>query len=243
MKAHRDGIAGGRPGLSLLEVLVALAIFLIAMGVLGHMINVATDRAVEVQQRGEAAQLCQSKLNEVMAGAIELVSQTDTPLDEDPNWLWSMEPESTEIPGLWRVNVRVSRERGNGERIKVAMAQMMLDPSIRGSAFDTPAAAVATPDTASSGTTDSGSSSGTGGTSSTPPSSGGSGGTGGTGTPTGGTGSTGGPSRMGGSGSSGTGSMSNPGGTGSMGTTPRTTPTTPSSNPPSGNSGTRGSKP
>ena len=44
-----------RRGLSLLEVLIALAIFLGAMIVIGRLVILSGDRAIEAQQLGEAA--------------------------------------------------------------------------------------------------------------------------------------------------------------------------------------------
>ena len=43
-----------RPGLSLMEVLVSLAIFLMSLAVLGQLIGMASDQAVEIQQRSLA---------------------------------------------------------------------------------------------------------------------------------------------------------------------------------------------
>jgi prepilin-type N-terminal cleavage/methylation domain-containing protein len=160
---------GRRPGLSLLEVLIALAIFLVAMGVLGHMINLASDRALEVQQQGEAAQICQAKLAEVVAGAVELVAQPEAPLEEDPSWTWSVEPESTEIPGLWRVHVRVRREQSAGNPIEWVLSQMVLDPSMRGTVFDQPPTSDANADPTPPPATSSPSSASSGSSGSTPP--------------------------------------------------------------------------
>src|SRR5437764_12373757 len=100
---------GCRRGLSLLEVLVAMAIFLFALVVIGRLITFGTERAQDVQQQGEAIQLCQTKLAEVVAGAVPLLPHGDTPFEEDPRWQWSLECESDAVPALWRVRVRVSR--------------------------------------------------------------------------------------------------------------------------------------
>src|SRR5438309_256015 len=51
-----------RRGLTLLEVIVALSIFLMALVGIGRLITLASDAAVEVQQQGQAVQLAQSQL-------------------------------------------------------------------------------------------------------------------------------------------------------------------------------------
>ncbi|HXG13174.1 MAG TPA: prepilin-type N-terminal cleavage/methylation domain-containing protein [Gemmataceae bacterium] len=139
MTLHRR--TNRRPGLSLLEVLVALAIFLVGMVVLGQMINLASEQALQVRQQGQAAQLCQSKLAEISAGAIPLSSEGETPFEEDPSWVWSIQAEPAEIPNLWRVSVRVSRAgAAEGVGVECVMSQLVLDPAVRGSALDMPSA-------------------------------------------------------------------------------------------------------
>lgn len=160
-----------RAGLSLLEVLTALAIFLMAMVAVGQMINMATDSAIQVEHQQLAAQLCQAKIAEVNAGAIALSAQSDAQMgDEFPGWTWSMEAEQGDIANLWRVKVKVGRDGPNGTRTECEMNQMVLDPAIRGNASDNPATASASADTAattsatssstSSGSTGSGGSTG-----------------------------------------------------------------------------------
>lgn len=167
-------LVSARPGLSLLEVLAALAIFVLTMGVLVHMVNQANQRALEVQEQGQAAQLCRAKLAEISVGALPLTSQSQVPLDEDPGWVWSLDCEQmTEIEGLWRVTVKVGRPRTDDfEPASVTLSQMVLDPSLRGSAFDNSSTTSSTTDTTSSGGTSSTSGSTSGST--TQPSSGGS---------------------------------------------------------------------
>lgn len=125
-----------RPGFSLLEVLIALAIFLISLIALGQLITFSGERALEVQQLSRASQLCQSKLAEVVSGAISLSSQ-DGDFDEDSDWHWHIDAQQdSAITGLWRVEVKVSRDLGDGTHFESTANQMVLDPSLRGSASD-----------------------------------------------------------------------------------------------------------
>jgi Tfp pilus assembly protein PilV len=123
-----------RPGLSLLEVLAALAIFLMSFIAIGRLVTVASDRALEVQMQSQATQLAQSKLNEVIGGALPLSSQSGE-IDEDPDWHWSIDATQGDVSGLWTVTVRVWREVDNHE-VESTLTQMMLDPTVRGSVFD-----------------------------------------------------------------------------------------------------------
>jgi len=162
----------GRPGMSLLEVMTAMAIFLMALIVIGRLIVMSTDMALDVQYQSQAAQMCQSKLAEVVAGAVPLNAQNDVPFDEDPDWKWSLDCEQGSVTGLWTVTVKVVRERGPNQRNECLLSQMMLDPSIKGSALDA-AASASSSSTGTSGATTPSASSGSGtGSGATTPSSG-----------------------------------------------------------------------
>lgn len=133
-----SGLLTRRQGLSLLEVLVALAVFLTALGGLFTLLNYATRRAHEVQMRSQATRLCQSKLAEVLSGAIPLTGQDGAAFDEDPDYQWSLTAEQGSVSGLWNVSVKVSwGQAANGARQEISLSQMILDPSIIGSTQDT----------------------------------------------------------------------------------------------------------
>jgi len=138
-----------RSGVYLLEVLVALAIFLLSFAALGHLVQMSADRAVEVQMQSHAARLAQSKLHEVVWG-IEPLSSSNGTFDEDTDWQWTLDCEQGNLSNLWNVTVTVHRDLSDGRHIEFALNQMVLDPSIRGSTFDTPAADT-TPDTNTTG--------------------------------------------------------------------------------------------
>src|SRR5262245_42718619 len=97
-----------RPGLSLLEVIVATAIFLLSLAGLRQLISVAADQAMDVEMRSQAARLCHSKMAEVQAGLLPLITASET-FEEDPDYTWNVDVESASIDNLWLVTVRVSR--------------------------------------------------------------------------------------------------------------------------------------
>src|SRR5438552_13621462 len=102
-----------RRGLTLLEVLVALGIFLMSFAAISQLVSLSADRALEVQQQTQATQLCQAKLAEVAAGVVPLSGQSGVPFDEDPKFLWSVDAAQADISGLWKVTVRVTLERSD----------------------------------------------------------------------------------------------------------------------------------
>jgi type II secretion system protein I len=162
--------SGSRAGLSLLEVLVALAIFLSSLAGLFYLVTLSGKLAQAGQMRTRALQIAQSKLAQVTWGAIALSSQADQPCDEDPEYHWSIDAEQGSTQGLWNVTVKVTRPNMK-PIIEVSLNQMILDPANRGTIQD-PAATAAAADAASQGSNNSGNG-GTSSPSSNPSSSGG----------------------------------------------------------------------
>jgi general secretion pathway protein I len=121
-----------RAGLSLLEVLLALAIFLFALVALGQLVTLGSDRARDVQWLSYASVKAQSKMNEVIAGAVSLTGVGDTTFDDDPDWSWSLTADADSTPGLYRVTVTVSRTRTDGSKFETKLNQFVLDPAQRG---------------------------------------------------------------------------------------------------------------
>jgi type II secretion system protein I len=133
MRLPRTRIAT-RSGLTLLEVLVSVAIFLFSLVALSQLMSVATDRAREVQWQSRAVRLAQSKLNEVAAGVVAVNSSSSGTFDpEEPDWQWSVDSESdSTAANLWKVNVRVWRDRPDGTTVETTLAQYIFDPAQRG---------------------------------------------------------------------------------------------------------------
>jgi len=127
-----------RPALTLLEVLIAMAIFLLAMVVFGQMIIANAAVAVAVERQNTATRLCQAKLAEVVAGVTPLESQSDTPFDDEPDYSWSLDAENGDVDNLWNVTVHVVYVNGKPGDLpaECTISQMVLDPSAVGSTQD-----------------------------------------------------------------------------------------------------------
>jgi len=147
--------AAPRKGMSLLEVLVATSIFLLALIGLTQLLNLSSDKAQEVQFRSEATQLCQGKLFEITSGALPLQGGSDT-FPEAPEYQWTVTVDSGSIANLFDVTVTVSRQRANGTSLEVSLSQSVLDPSVIGSTQDVSAVSGSDQTNAPSGTGQSG---------------------------------------------------------------------------------------
>jgi len=138
-----------RRGLSLLEVIVALAIFLISLVAISQLVKSALDRSIEIDVRNYGAMLAQSKIARVVSGDLPLTSVGETTDADDSDWSWSLDAAQDNIPNLYRVRVEVWRTV-NGRKIEVAFSQYVLDPAKRGG---TDASAIGTDDTTTGGST------------------------------------------------------------------------------------------
>lgn len=147
-----------RVGMSLIEVILALAIMMMALVAIGKLVDVGLDRSLDAQLQTRGTLLAESKLAEVEAGAVSLQGESGT-FDEAPEWSWSVESTPSGPANLYQVTVRVSRTTP-GRPFEVAMTQLILDPTVIGSA-----AQAEVPTTTTDGsTTTTGSSTNTGGT-------------------------------------------------------------------------------
>jgi prepilin-type N-terminal cleavage/methylation domain-containing protein len=126
-----------RSGLTLIEVIVSLAIFLMSLVAIVHLVNIGSQSAVDGQLMQDGVFLAQSKMAEFQVGAETLSSQNDEPFKEDDKWTWSANCQQVQnIAGLWQVEIIVSRARQGKEPLQVTLTQMILDPTIRGSTLD-----------------------------------------------------------------------------------------------------------
>ena len=131
--------------MTLIEVLIALAIFLLAMVVFGEMIIRNGEIARDIQRQNLATRLCQSKLHEAAAGVVPMTGQDDMPFDEEPDFTWAKTADAGSVDNLWNVTITVKRRQTDtGTPIQCVLTQMILDPSIAGSTQDVPAVAPTT---------------------------------------------------------------------------------------------------
>lgn len=101
------GVDRRRPGFSLLEVILALAILVGAAAVVGQLWQVATRAAVQNELQTEAVVRAETVLNEVLAGVYPLQSQTEQPFEDDPAWTWSVDVQPLDAGTLQLVTVTV----------------------------------------------------------------------------------------------------------------------------------------
>ncbi|MER3415980.1 MAG: hypothetical protein C4297_07185 [Gemmataceae bacterium] len=131
-----------RKGLSLLEVLATLAVFMLSVVVLSQIVDSAARTARRSERLARAALLAESKLAELSAGLMPLVNAGPEPFveEQEPGWSWTVtcSPEtwsSTSVGGqgvigLYSVQIVVTWQ-GEGEPIEYTLSSVILEPSLR----------------------------------------------------------------------------------------------------------------
>jgi type II secretion system protein I len=125
-----------RAGITLLEVIVSMAIFLFSIVFISQLVSIGSARALDVELHAKASILCQSKLAELMIGAEEIASVSSTAFKDEPEWQYEIEASDADAPGLKKVKVAVRQERPDGRSIEVILSRLILDPAVRGTTFD-----------------------------------------------------------------------------------------------------------
>ena len=121
-----------RRGLTLLEVVIALAIFLMALVPVMRLVSIGGERALDVSHRAQASMLCQAKLDSVKAGA-EPLNTSGTVDMGNLTWNYTIESNQTDAQNLYLVKVTAKVDRADGKTISEDLTQLVLDPAVRGS--------------------------------------------------------------------------------------------------------------
>lgn len=141
---------GPRRGLTLLEVVVSLAILVLAIVAIHRLVDIGTDRGNDARHYTRGTRLAQGKIAEVEAGIISVSESPEGQFEgDDAVWSYKVTSEAAGPPNLYTVTVRVTRG-SQGRPIEVVLVQMVFDPAVMGSAAQ--AERPATEDTGTTGT-------------------------------------------------------------------------------------------
>jgi hypothetical protein len=127
-----DGSRRQAGGLTLFEVVIALAIFLLALVPIWRLVSIGGERALDVAQQAQASLLCQSKLDAVKCGA-EGLNGGGTIDIGNLTWNYTIDSSPSDVANLFVVKVTAKVDRPDGKTIEASLVQMVLDPSQRGS--------------------------------------------------------------------------------------------------------------
>ncbi|MCA9203136.1 MAG: prepilin-type N-terminal cleavage/methylation domain-containing protein, partial [Planctomycetales bacterium] len=124
-----------RRGLSLLEVILAIAIFGGSLAVIGELIRLGTRSAMEARELTTAQLYCESKMAEVASGIIPQQPIGLTPIDIQnpvPEWYYTVEIAQTDREGLLGVYVMVIKnpDLATTQPISFSLVRWMKDAAL-----------------------------------------------------------------------------------------------------------------
>lgn len=128
-----------RAGLSLLEVVLALAIFGMSLAALGELIRIGARCARESRELTTAQLYAESIMAEVATGIRNAASVPEgTELEIDPQWVYSVSVEPAEQSGLVSVLVTVGPRADRTRRSEFNLRQWIKDPGLELSSEEEP---------------------------------------------------------------------------------------------------------
>lgn len=115
-------------GFTLLEVILALAILAGSIALIGEVMRNGMRNSYIARNQATAQFLCESKLSEVLAQAVELQAVSGATFENEPDWTYSIDFETIE-EGLLAVYVTVAPiDAPPGSRDEFTLVRWMRDP-------------------------------------------------------------------------------------------------------------------
>ncbi len=122
-----------RCGLSLLEVIISVAIFLAAMTAIMQGLSVGRRSELAARLQSEAVLRCEAKMGEIICGAVKATSSEGNSFEDDEthSWEWSTKVTDGGASGLLQITVSVEHKAGGEEpNAGFTLVRMMRDPQL-----------------------------------------------------------------------------------------------------------------
>lgn len=120
-----------RQGLTLLEVILAIAILGGCIAVIGELVRVGSRHATEARHLTKAQLLCESTMEEVVAGILPAETVSASPYEYDPDWVYSVTTNYLDQDGLLEVRVTVEQVATDSlYPLTVSLTRWMIDPGV-----------------------------------------------------------------------------------------------------------------
>jgi general secretion pathway protein I len=132
LHTNRDVSSPNRDGLTLLEVILAVAIFLGSLTAILKILENGRESELMTRMQTEAVMRCEAKMAEVVCGAEEAVTSGSQvfPDSEDGTWSWQMDVVDSGTTGLLMVTVTVERKLGSTVQTSFVLLRYMRDPQL-----------------------------------------------------------------------------------------------------------------
>ena len=118
-----------RAGFSLMEVILAMTVLSITLGMLYSVAARGSRSGAKARDLTKAQLLCESKLAEISAGITPAMVVSGVVSEVDDNWLYSVEMEATDLEGIVAIRVSFVQNLPAKKRpIEFALVRWIRDP-------------------------------------------------------------------------------------------------------------------
>jgi general secretion pathway protein I len=130
-----------RAGLSLLEVILAIAILGVSLATLGQLIRIGARNAAEARDLTMAQLYAESQMNRLSAGVDLLDPVQESGYDDAGNYVYSVDVWATDLPGIMSVTVTVKQTPGTAIfPVSYSLTRWIAEPEYAQSLADAEAA-------------------------------------------------------------------------------------------------------
>jgi type II secretion system protein I len=122
-----------RSGLSLLEVMLALAILGLALAAIGELMRIGSRSAEMARDLTTAQILCETKMAEIVTGMLPTTPIAEAPILDagtGNDWLYAIETQTIDQQGLISIRVTVQQNPAFASRpVSFSLVRWMIDPN------------------------------------------------------------------------------------------------------------------
>lgn len=116
-------------GLTLFEVVIALAIFVGSMAAIGQLVASGVRGALRARLQTQAILRSESKMAELVAGITPLQAANQVPFPDNPSWTWSAALAPTSTADLYQVEVTAAHAAGgNLGDVSFSLSRLVRNP-------------------------------------------------------------------------------------------------------------------
>ena len=122
-----------RSGLTLLEVLISVAIFLSSLAAIMQLLSIGKRSEMMTRLQTEAVMRCETLMAEVVSGVQKLEDVTDEPLPDNESsgtWQWSLQSVDSDTSGLLQVTISVQYVVGSETVAAFTLTRYLRDPQL-----------------------------------------------------------------------------------------------------------------
>jgi len=129
--------SGNRRGLSLFEVIIALAIFMGSIAAIGQLVSTGVRGAVQARLQSQAMLRAETKMAEAVAGATSLTGGSSGAFPDDASWTWSIAVAAGPHEGLYLVEVTAAHHgTTRAANQSFALRRLVRDPKLQLDAYE-----------------------------------------------------------------------------------------------------------